>query len=155
VRAWRVHEFGEPADVFVREDVDEPTASSLAGMGMSMGGWVPLEEAPYPVTPQWVIVDMLAAALALPDVTMARGTYPVPVPRPYISGQEGVGIVREASSELLHLVGTRVVGVFIQPWGSLADVGVAIAPSVMPAPSALDDIDAAALIIPAHTAYTR
>jgi NADPH2:quinone reductase len=140
VRAWRVHEFGEPADVFVREDVDEPTASSLAGMGMSMGGWVPLDEAPYPVTPQWVIVDMLAAALALPDVTMARGTYPVPVPRPYISGQEGVGRVREASSELLHLVGTRVVG-------------VAIAPSVMPAPSALDDIDAAALIIPAHTAY--
>ena len=153
MRAWRVHEFGEPADVFVREDVDEPTASSLAGMGMSMGGWVPLEEAPYPVTPQWVIVDMHAAALALPDVTMARGTYPVPVPRPYISGQEGVGIVREASSELLHLMGMRVVGVFIQPWGSLADVGVAIAPSVMPAPSALDDVDAAALIIPAHTAY--
>jgi NADPH:quinone reductase len=153
VRAWRVHAFGEPADVFVREEVDEPTSSGLVGMGMSMGGWVPLEEAPYPVTPEWVIVEMSAAALALPDVTMARGTYPVPVPRPYISGQEGVGIVRDASSELAHLVGTRVVGVFIQPWGSLADVGVAIAPSVMPAPSALDDVDAAAFIIPAHTAY--
>ena len=153
MRAWRVHGFGEPADVFVREDVDAPTSSSLAGMGMSMGGWVPLEDAPYQMTPEWVIVDMHAASLALPDVTMARGTYPVPVPRPYISGQEGVGIVREASSQLAELVGTRVVGVFIQPWGSLADVGVAIAPSVMPAPSALDDIDAAAFIIPAHTAY--
>ena len=139
--------------MFVREDVDAPTSSNLAGMGMSLGGWVPLEEAPYPMTPEWVIVDMRAAALALPDVTMARGTYPVAVPRPYISGQEGVGIVREASSELTQLVGTRVVGVFIQPWGSLADVGVAIAPSVMPAPKALSDVDAAAFIIPAHTAY--
>ncbi|HSO97028.1 MAG TPA: zinc-binding dehydrogenase [Acidimicrobiia bacterium] len=153
MRAWRVHEFGEPADVFVREEVDEPTPSVLAGMGMSLGGWVPIDEAPYPVTPEWVIVDMHAAALALPDVTMARGTYPVPVPRPYISGQEGVGTVRDASTGLTHLVGTRVVGVFIQPWGSLADVAVAIAPSVMPAPDSLDDTDAAAFIIPAHTAF--
>lgn len=153
MRAWRVHAFGEPADVFVREDVDEPTASGLAGMGMSLGGWVPIDEAPYPVTPTWAIVDMRAAALALPDVTMARGTYPVPVPRPYISGQEGVGVVREAAPELEHLVGRRVVGVFIQPWGSLADVAVAIAPSVVPAPDALDDVAAAGFVIPAQTAF--
>ena len=130
MRAWRVHDVGEPEDVFVLEDVDEPTAARLAEMGMSMGGWVPLDEAPYPVTPEFAILDMRAAALALPDVTMARGTYPVPVPHPYISGQEGVGIVREASPGLMHLVGKRVVGVCIQPWGSLADVSVAIAPSV-------------------------
>jgi NADPH2:quinone reductase len=61
--------------------------------------------------------------------------------------------VREASESLSDLVGTRVVGVFIQPWGSLADTAVAIAPSIMPAPSALDDIDAAAFVIPAQTAY--
>jgi NADPH2:quinone reductase len=153
MRAWRVHETGEPEDVFVLEDVEEPTVDALAGMGMSMGGWVPLDEAPYPVTPEFVILDMHAAALALPDVTMARGTYPVPVPHPYISGQEGVGTVRAASTGLAHLVGTRVVGVCIQPWGSLADVGVAIAPSIVPAPDMLDDIEAAAFLIPAHTAY--
>jgi NADPH2:quinone reductase len=153
MRAWRVHDVGEPADVLVLEDVDEPTVAGLAEMGMSMGGWVPLDEAPYKVTPEFAILDMRAAALALPDVTMARGTYPVPVPHPYISGQEGVGIVREASPGLAHLVGTRVVGVCIQPWGSLADVGVAIAPSIAPAPDALDDVDAAAFLIPAHTAY--
>jgi NADPH2:quinone reductase len=153
VRAWRVHEFGEPADVFRLEDVDEPTPATLARLGMSMGGWVPLDEAPYPSPPDWAIVDMRAAALALPDVTMARGTYPVPVPRPYVSGQEGVGVVREASDALRHLVGSRVVGVFIQPWGSLADTAVAVGPSVMPAPSELDDVEAAAFVIPAHTAY--
>lgn len=153
MRAWRVHDVGEPEDVFVREDVDEPTPAGLARMGMSMGGWVPLEDAPHPITPEWAILEMRAAALALPDVTMARGTYPVPVPRPYISGQEGVGIVRQTSPGLTHLVGTRVVGVCIQPWGSLADVAVAIAPSVAPAPDGLDDADAAAFLIPAHTAY--
>ena len=148
-----MHEFGEPAEVLRLEDVDEPTSASLARMGMSMGGWVPREEAMYPVTPDWAILDMRTAALALPDVTMARGTYPVPVPRPYITGQEGVGIVREASPNLESLVGTRVVGVCIQPWGSVADVAVAISPSVLPAPSVLDDVDAAAFLIPAHTAY--
>lgn len=153
MRAWRVHDVGEPADVFVLEDVEEPTAAGLADMGMSMGGWVPLDEAPYKVTPEFAILDMRAAALALPDVTMARGTYPVPVPHPYISGQEGVGIVRETSPGLTHLVGTRVVGVCIQPWGSFADVGVAIAPSITPAPDALDDVEAAAFLIPAHTGY--
>lgn len=153
MRAWRVHDFGEPADVFRLEEVDEPTSAGLAQLGMSMGGWVPLEEAPYPMTPEWAIVDMRAAALALPDVTMARGTYPVPVPRPYISGQEGVGVVRETSNALGHLVGSRIVGVFIQPWGSLAETAVAIAPSIMPAPAGLDDVEAAAFVIPAHTAY--
>lgn len=150
---WRVHDFGEPSDVFRLEEVEEPSATGLARLGMSLGGWVQLEEAPFPVTPEWAIVDMRAAALALPDVTMARGTYPVPVPRPYISGQEGVGVVREASDTLAHLVGSRVVGVFIQPWGSLADTAVAVGPSIMPAPAALDDIEAAAFVIPAHTAY--
>jgi NADPH:quinone reductase len=153
MRAWRVHDVGEPEDVFVLEEVDEPTVAGLAAMGMSMGGWVPLAEAPYPLTPEFAILEMRAAALALPDVTMARGTYPVPVPHPYISGQEGVGIVRETSPGLTHLLGTRVVGVCIQPWGSLADISVAIAPSIAPAPAALDDVDAAAFLIPAQTAY--
>jgi len=64
-----------------------------------------------------------------------------------------VGIVREASPALAHLTGTRVVGVCIQPWGSLADIAVAVAPSVVPAPGALSDVDAAAFLIPAHTAF--
>src|SRR6266704_1297184 len=106
MRAWQVHEFGEPEAVFVLEDVEEPTPGALAPMGMTMGGWAPLADGAHPA-PDWAILDMRVAALALPDVTMARGTYPVPVGRPYISGQEGVGIVREASAGLMHLVGKR------------------------------------------------
>ena len=44
-----------------------------------------------------------------PDVTMATGAYPVPILRPYISGQEAVGIVEEATPGLQHLLGKRVV----------------------------------------------
>jgi len=152
MRAWQVRDFGEPADVFTLCDVDEPTAAALAPMGMTMAGWAPLTEGATPA-PDWAILDMRVAALALPDVTMARGTYPVPVTRPYISGQEGVGIVREASPGLRDLVGQRVVGVCIQPWGSLADVAVAVGSSLFVAPPQLSDEEAAAFLIPAHTAY--
>jgi NADPH2:quinone reductase len=152
MRGWQVRDFGEPESVFVLAEVDEPTPAALAPMGMTMGGWAPLAEGATPA-PDWAILDMRVAALALPDVTMARGTYPVPVPRPYISGQEGVGIVREASESLRDLVGQRVVGVCIQPWGSLADVAVAVGSSLFVAPPQLSDEAAAAFLIPAHTGY--
>ena len=63
---------------------------------MGLAGWAPSPEGGEPFT-DWVIMRMTVAALALPDVTMCRGTYPVPVARPYISGQEGVGVVVDAA----------------------------------------------------------
>ena len=70
---------------------------------------------------------MSVAALALPDVTMARGTYPVPVAMPYVSGQEGVGVVTDGARRTRRdLLGKRVAAVCIQPFGSLAPVSVGI-----------------------------
>ncbi len=151
MKAWRVHEFGEPGDVFVLDEVPEPTAEDLAGLGMDLSGWVPLQPGAEPFT-DWVLMRMSAAALALPDVTMARGTYPVPVRRPYISGQEGVGIVFDAAPGREHLIGQRVAAVCIQPFGSLAPISVGVS-SLVPVPDAVSDTDAAGLIIAAHTAY--
>ena len=143
MRAWRVHEFGEPRDVLVQEDVPEPTAADVDGMGMSMGGWVPAAEGEFPYD-DWVVMDMTVAALALPDVTMARGTYPVPVPRPYTSGQEGVGIVTDAGSTYRHLLGARVVACCIQPFGSLAPVAIGVG-TVFEVPEGMTDEEGAAL----------
>ena len=42
--------------------------------------------------------------------------------------------MREASEGLQDLIGQRVVGVCIQPWGSLADVSVAVGSSLFVAP---------------------
>ena len=42
----------------------------------------------------FVVMRVAAAALAWPDVTMATGEYPVPIARPYVLGQEAVGVGR-------------------------------------------------------------
>jgi NADPH2:quinone reductase len=151
MRAWRVHGFGEPANEFVLDEVPEPTASDLSGMGMGLAGWTPLPEGGEPFT-DWVLLRMSVAALALPDVTMCRGTYPVPVARPYISGQEGVGVVVDAAPGRRELVGRRVAAVTIQPFGSLAPVSVGIS-TIFEVPDGMTDEAAAGFLIPAHTAY--
>lgn len=149
MKAWRVHGVGEPQDVFVLDEVPEPTAGDLAGLSMGMGGWEPMGPGLEPFT-DWVLLRVLYAALALPDVTMARGTYPVPVGRPYISGQEGVGEVIDAAPGRKHLLGKRVSAVMIQPWGSLAPVSVGIS-CIFEVPDGVSSEQAAGLLIPAHT----
>lgn len=151
MQAWRVHELGEPQDRFVLDEVPEPSGADLAGMSMGLGGWVPCGPGLEPFD-DWVVMRMQLAALALPDVTMCRGTYPVPVLRPYVSGQEGVGTVEDASPSRRHLVGKRVVACTIQPWGSLAPVAVGIS-MIFEVPEGMTDEQAAGFLIASHTAY--
>ncbi len=151
MKAWRVHDFGAPEDVLTLEEVPEPTPSALAGVGMGIGGWEPLTEGASPFE-DWVIMEMKASALAMPDITMATGAYPVPVGRPYITGQEGVGIVREAAPGREHLLGRRVVACCIQPWGSMADVAVGVS-MIFEVPDAVSDAEAAAFLIASHTGH--
>ncbi len=151
MQAWRVHGVGEPADVVVREELEPPTPSELLGMSMDLAGWVPLSEGREPFT-DWVLLDMSVAALALPDVTTARGTYPVWVERPYVAGQEGVGTVVEAAPGRRNLLGKRVAAITMQPWGSLAEKAVGIS-QIVEVPAGLSDEEAAGFLIPAHTGY--
>jgi NADPH2:quinone reductase len=151
VQAWRVHRHGEPGEVFQLDEIPEPTAADLEGLGMHMSGWVPVQPGIEPFG-DWVILHMSVAALALPDVTMARGSYPVPVAMPYVSGQEGVGIVTDASPIRRDLLRRRVAAVCIQPFGSLAPVAVGIS-TMFEVPDSMSDEDAAAFMIPAHTAW--
>jgi NADPH:quinone reductase-like Zn-dependent oxidoreductase len=148
VRAWVVRGEGEPAEVLRLEDVPEPQPAHLDGLTLDLAGWVadpatlgradPAEQARYearraaaaarPPYDDWVLLRVRVAALALPDVTMARGTYPVRVTRPYVTGQEAVGDVIAAPPGRADLVGRRVVAVCMQPWGSLAPVSVGVVP---------------------------
>jgi NADPH:quinone reductase len=172
MQAWVVRADGEPADVLVLEDLPEPRAADLAGLKLDLAGWVtdpavlgsddPDEQALYrarsaavtarPPYEDWVLLRVDVAALALPDVTMARGTYPVRVARPYVTGQEAVGEVVDAPAAKAHLVGRRVVAVTMQPWGSLAPVSVGVGP-VFEVPDGMTAADAAGFVIPAHTGY--
>jgi NADPH2:quinone reductase len=172
MQAWVVRADGEPRDVFNLEDVEEPRPAMLSGLQMDLAGWItdpevagvddPAEHDLYAARRQaaagrgpyedWVLVRVLVAALALPDVTMARGTYPVRVARPYVSGQEAVAEVIDAPAARTDLIGKRVVAVTMQPWGSLAPVSVGVGP-VFEVPAGMSDADAAGFVIPAHTGY--
>jgi len=151
MQAWRVHGTGEPLEVLRLDEIDEPRVEDFAGMSMGLPGWIPTGPGLEPFT-DWVVLRMSHAALALPDVTMARGDYPVPITRPYITGQEGVGEVIGAAPAWQHMMGKRVAAVAIQPWGSLASVTVGIS-MIFEIPSGMTDEQAAGFLIPAHTAY--
>ncbi|SHG22373.1 NADPH:quinone oxidoreductase family protein [Geodermatophilus nigrescens] len=68
MRAWRVHELGEPADVLRLEDVERP----VPGEGQ-------------------LLVRVRAAAVNFPDVLMAQGRYQERPPLPYTAGMELCG----------------------------------------------------------------
>jgi NADPH2:quinone reductase len=106
-----------------------------------------------PPCTSYVFVRVLAAALATPDITMATGEYPVPIERPYVSGQEAVGIVEDTSPDLVGWMGKRVMGFTSQPFGSFAPLAVMFPPTIYEVPEMLSDREAAAFVIPSHTAY--
>ena len=172
MQAWTVRGDGEPRDVMRLEEVAEPTPEMLRGAKMDLAGWVvdpaslgvddPAETAlfahrsvgvaAHPEYADWVKLRVGVAALGLPDVTMARGTYPIRVARPYVTGQEAVGEVIDAPPGRRDLIGRRVVAVTIQPWGSLAPIAIGVGP-VFAVPDGMSDADAAGFVIPAHTGY--
>jgi len=141
-----------PWEVFEREEFPDPTAEVMSGYCMDLQGLRSRGEGDPPLQ-DWAFMRVLAAGLAKPDVTMATGAYPVPIERPYISGQEAVGIVEEASPELQHLVGKRVVGFTPQPYGCFAERCVVNSPMVYEAPERFSDEEAAAFVIASHTAH--
>ena len=105
MRAWRVHEFGEPQDTFVLDEVPEPTGADLSGLAMGLAGWAPLPEGGEPFT-DWVIMRMTVAALALPDVTMCRGPIRSPSRVPTSRAKRAL-----ASSSMRHPVAVSTSGV--------------------------------------------
>jgi NADPH2:quinone reductase len=152
MKAWVVREKGEPWEVFRFEQRPEPTPELVRRHALGLDGLHPCAPGEAPCE-DFALVRVAAAALAWPDVTMATGEYPVPIGRPYVSGQEAVGVVEWASPRLAHLLGRRVVAFTPQPFGSLAELCVATAPTVFEAPPELDDAGAAAFLIASHTAY--
>ena len=152
MQAWVVREEGAPWDVFRLEETPEPTHEAMRTLALDVMGLRPLRPGEEPCR-DYVMLRVLCAALAWPDVTMANGAYPVPVARPYVSGQEAVGIVDDASPSMRHFLGKRVVAFAPQPFGSFAPRCIGTAPTVWECPEIFSDEEAAAFFIAAHTAY--
>lgn len=68
--------------------------------------------------PGEALVRVLATSIALPDVMMVRGDYPLLPAPPASPGQEVLGIVETASEGFPHPVGARIVG------NSRSDIGI-------------------------------
>ncbi|MDQ2796389.1 MAG: alcohol dehydrogenase catalytic domain-containing protein, partial [Actinomycetota bacterium] len=75
MKAWQVHELGEPRDVLQLAEIHSFTAESGQ-----------------------VRVRVLAAAANFPDVLMCRGLYQVRPPLPFTPGVEVCGEVLEGSA---------------------------------------------------------
>ncbi|MGY1640675.1 NADPH:quinone oxidoreductase family protein [Geodermatophilus sp. SYSU D00703] len=78
MRAWQVHELGDPSEVMSLDEVDRPTP----GEGQ-------------------LLVRVRAAALNFPDVLMAQGGYQERPPLPYTPGIELCGEVVETGQRVL------------------------------------------------------
>jgi NADPH2:quinone reductase len=152
VQAWVVRGEGQPLECFERADFPAPTHEAMSGYCIDIEGLRPIREGESPAR-EYAFMRVLAAGLAKPDVTMATGEYPVPILRPYVSGQEAVGIIEEATSGLQHFVGKRVVAFTPQPFGSFAERCVVMPPMMYEAPESFTDEEAAAFLIPSHTAH--
>jgi NADPH:quinone reductase len=132
MRAWQVYDKGEPIEVLKQSDIPIP--------------------APGPGQLQ---VRVTAAGIGLPDVLMARGTYPLTPPVPFTPGQELAGVVTAVGDGVDTPTGTRVMSTsgFIEGNGSFAEYTVVAADQAFPVPSALDDAAAAGFWIPHMTGW--
>ncbi|KAF4407393.1 MULTISPECIES: NADPH:quinone oxidoreductase family protein [Streptomyces] len=131
MRAWQVHEPGEPVDVLRLERVADPAPG-----------------------PGRITVRVLAAAVSFPDVLLCRGLYQIKPAMPFTPGLEVCGEVLETGEDVTWpAVGDRVVGLSALPHGGFAEHTVMEARSALPAPEALDDPAAAAFYISYQTGW--
>ncbi len=131
MKAWRVHELGEPRHVMSLDDVPDPQPD--AGQ---------------------LLVRVLAAAANFPDVLMCRGLYQVRPALPFTPGIELCGEVMELGTDVTGFaVGERVIGLSVLPAGGFAEFALMDTATTFPAPGALDDAEAAAFYIGYQTGW--
>jgi NADPH:quinone reductase len=111
MKAWRVHELGEPAEVLRLDEVPDPTPA--AGQ---------------------VLVRVAAAALNFPDVLLCRGQYQERPPLPFTPGVEVSGEVVAVGRDVTRFAtGDSVIGLPAAPAGGLAELAVVDEAATLPA----------------------
>jgi len=131
MRAWRVHELGEPETVLRLDDVEPP----VAGTGE-------------------VTIDVAASSLNFPDVLMCRGEYQVKPPLPFTPGAEVAGVVETIGDGVdPGLVGKRVLAIPTFGHGGFTEQTLAPAGGVFEIPDSLGWHAAAALHVTYQTGH--
>jgi NADPH:quinone reductase len=131
MRAWQIHQLGEPRDALRLAEVPDPEPA----LGQ-------------------VLVRVLGAAANFPDVLMCQGSYQVRPPLPFTPGVELCGEVVALGPGVTGVaVGDRVIGGPVLPYGAYAELAVMNAEAILPAPEGLDDAEAAAFFITYQTGW--
>ncbi|MDQ6650032.1 MAG: NADPH:quinone oxidoreductase family protein [Actinomycetota bacterium] len=130
MRAWRVHELGEPQDVLALEELPQPQPG---------GGQVR--------------VRVEATALNFFDILLCQGTYQEKPPLPFTPGAEVAGVVVAAGEGAALQVGQRVLGAPGLPNGGFAEEVLLDAPNAFPIPDTMDSVAASALFITYQTGW--
>lgn len=132
MRAVRVRSHGNPADVVAVQD-DVPIPEVQAGH---------------------VRIAVSAASLNFGDIARCRGgVASVMAQPPFTLGMDVCGVVESAGEGGEQWVGRRVVAMCAQSLGGMAEFALAPVTGVFDAPPSLDDVEAAAFLLPFHTTY--
>ncbi len=131
MRAWQVHELGDPKSALKLEEVEDP------------------EPRPGEVT-----VEVEAAGLNFFDILLCRGEYQERPSLPFTPGAEVSGTITEVGADVDLAVGTRVLAAPPLPKGGFAEkVAVPVEGSVFPVPDDMPPRDAAAMHLIYQTAF--
>ncbi|WNI14872.1 NADPH:quinone oxidoreductase family protein [Actinacidiphila sp. ITFR-21] len=133
MKAWRVHQTGQPREAMRLDEVPTPAPG-----------------------PGEALVRVLAANVNFPDAMLCRGEYQIKPPLPFTPGVELCGEIvalGEGATGPTARIGARVITPALLPGGAFAEYAVVTAGGVLPAPEALDDAEAAALHIGYQTGW--
>ena len=131
MRAVRVRQHGPPSEVIAVEDIPVPDVEAAG-----------------------VRVEVAAAPVNFGDIARCRGgVASVMAQPPFTLGMEVCGVVEAAGAGAEQWLGRRVVAMCQMSFGGMADFALAPVNGVFDAPNDLDDIEAAAFLLPFHTTY--
>ncbi len=104
--------------------------------------------------PGQVLVRVSAGSLNFNDIDRCYGRrISVPLEPPFTLGMDVCGVVEATGEGAEQWQGKRVMALTMMATGGLAEFALASADAVFPVPDSMSDAEAAAFIIPFHTAY--
>lgn len=131
MRAWRVHEYGEPLEVLQLDEVPVPEPG-----------------------PGEILVRALAVPLNLNDYERVTGAnMAMRPPLPYAPGMETMGIVEATGPGAEALLGRRVVSTTKMAIGGYAEYVIGSAAAAFDVPESIGMPDAACIFFPFHLAW--